>query len=92
MEGLTANVTDDEFTVVGVVVDKEPDASTKYTNHCVSLPPGVQLKLTESEAERFRGALDRVCDNPFIQDDDELYDDIISLSGHLEGAVYTQSN
>ena len=49
MAGLTANVTDDEFTVVGVVVDKEPDASTKYTNHCVSLPPGVQLKLTESD-------------------------------------------
>ena len=52
----------------------------------------ITLKLTESEAERFRVALDRVCDNPFIQDDEELYDDIISLSGHLEGAVYTQSN
>ena len=52
----------------------------------------ITIKLTESEAERFRVALDRVCDNPFIQDDDELYDDIIALSGHLEGAFYTQSN
>ena len=52
----------------------------------------ITLKLTEAEASRFTLALDRACDNPFIQDDDELYDDIISLSGHLEGAVYTQSN
>ena len=52
----------------------------------------ITLKLTESEADRFRVGLDRVCDNPFIQDDDELYDDIIALSGHLVGAFYTQSN
>ena len=52
----------------------------------------ITLKLTESEAERFRVALDRVCDNPFLHDDDEVFDDIIALSGHLEGAVYTQSN
>ena len=52
----------------------------------------ISLKLTEAEASLFTAALDRALDNPFIQDDDELYDDIISLSGHLEGAVYTQSN
>ena len=52
----------------------------------------ITIKLTESEAERFRVALDRVCDNPFIQDDDELYDDVIALSGHLEGAIVTSSN
>ena len=52
----------------------------------------ITLKLTESEAERFRVALDRVCDNPFIQDDDECYNALNALSGHLEGAIYTQSN
>ena len=52
----------------------------------------ITLKLTEAEASLFTAALDRACDNPFIQDDDELYDDVIALSGHLEGAFYTQSN
>ena len=52
----------------------------------------ISIKLTAEEASLFTAALDRALDNPFIQDDDELYDDIISLSGHLEGAFYTQSN
>jgi len=52
----------------------------------------ITLKLTESEAERFRVALDRVCDNPFIQDDDECYNALNALSGHLEGAIVTSSN
>ena len=52
----------------------------------------ISLKLTEAEASRFTAALDRVVDNPFIQDDDELYDDLITLSGHLEGAIYASSN
>ena len=52
----------------------------------------ITLKLTEAEASRFTLALDRACDNPFIQDDDELYDDLITLSGHLEGAITATSN
>ena len=52
----------------------------------------ITLKLTESEAERFRVALDRVCDNPFIQDDDDCYNALNALSGHLEGAIVTSSN
>ena len=52
----------------------------------------ISLKLTEAEASLFTAALDRALDNPFIQDDDELYDDLITLSGHLEGAIVTSSN
>ena len=52
----------------------------------------ITLKLTAEEASVFTAALDRALDNPFIQDDDECYNALNALSGHLEGAFYTQSN
>ena len=52
----------------------------------------ITLKLTAEEASVFTAALDRALDNPFIQDDDECYNALNALSGHLEGAIYTQSN
>ena len=52
----------------------------------------ISIKLTAEEASLFTAALDRALDNPFIQDDDECYNALNALSGHLEGAFYTQSN
>ena len=52
----------------------------------------ISIKLTAEEASLFTAALDRALDNPFIQDDDECYNALNALSGHLEGAIYTQSN
>ena len=52
----------------------------------------ITLKLTAEEASVFTAALDRACDNPFIQDDDECYNALNALSGHLEGAIVTSSN
>ena len=52
----------------------------------------ITLKLTEEEASVFTAALDRALDNPFIQDDDECYNALNALSGHLEGAIVTSSN
>jgi len=52
----------------------------------------ISLKLTEAEASLFTDALDRALDNPFIQDDDECYNALNALSGHLEGAIVTSSN
>ena len=52
----------------------------------------ISLKLTAEEASVFTAALDRALDNPFIQDDDECYNALNALSGHLEGAIVTSSN
>ena len=52
----------------------------------------ITLKLTEAEASLFTDALDRALDNPFIQDDDECYNALNALSGHLEGAIVSSSN
>ena len=52
----------------------------------------ITLKLTEAEASLFTAALDRALDNPFIQDDDECYNALNALSGHLEGAIVATSN
>ena len=52
----------------------------------------ITLKLTAEEAHVFTAALDRALDNPFIQDDDECYNALNALSGHLEGAIVTSSN
>ena len=52
----------------------------------------ITLKLTEEEASVFTAALDRALDNPFIQDDDECYNALNALSGHLEGAIVATSN
>ena len=52
----------------------------------------ITLKLTEAEASLFTDALDRALDNPFIQDDDECYNALNALSGHLEGAIVATSN
>jgi len=52
----------------------------------------ITLKLTAEEASVFTAALDRALDNPFIQDDDECYNALNALSGHLEGAIVTSSN
>ena len=52
----------------------------------------ITLKLTEAEASLFTDALDRALDNPIIQDDDECYNALNALSGHLEGAIVTSSN
>ena len=52
----------------------------------------ITLKLTAEEASVFTAALDRALDNPFIQDDDECYNALNALSGHLEGAIVATSN
>ena len=52
----------------------------------------ITLKLTAEEASVFTAALDRALDNPFIQDDDDCYNALNALSGHLEGAIVTSSN
>ena len=52
----------------------------------------ISIKLTAEEASLFTAALDRALDNPFIQDDDECYNALNALSGHLEGAIVTSSN
>ena len=52
----------------------------------------ISIKLTAEEASVFTAALDRALDNPFIQDDDECYNALNALSGHLEGAIVTSSN
>ena len=52
----------------------------------------ITLKLTAEEASVFTAALDRALDNPFIQDDEECYNALNALSGHLEGAIVTSSN
>ena len=52
----------------------------------------ITLKLTAEDASVFTAALDRALDNPFIQDDDECYNALNALSGHLEGAIVTSSN
>ena len=52
----------------------------------------ISIKLTEAEAHLFPAAQDRALDNPFIQDDDECYNALNALSGHLEGAIVTSSN
>jgi len=52
----------------------------------------ISIKLTEAEASLFTAALDRALDNPFIQDDDDCYNALNALSGHLEGAIVSSSN
>ena len=52
----------------------------------------ISIKLTAEEASVFTAALDRALDNPFIQDDDECYNALNALSGHLEGAIVATSN
>ena len=52
----------------------------------------IAKKSTDEEASVFTAALDRALDNPFIQDDDECYNALNALSGHLEGAIVTSSN
>ena len=52
----------------------------------------ITLKLTAEEASVFTAALERALDNPFIQDDDECYNALNALSGHLEGALVATSN
>tara|TARA_B100000965_G_C19135841_1_gene559460 strand:+ start:382 stop:540 length:159 start_codon:yes stop_codon:yes gene_type:complete len=51
----------------------------------------VTITLTTEEAKAYIDALDRALDNPFVQDDEEC-SPLYTLQGHLEGAVYTQSN
>jgi len=51
----------------------------------------ISINLTPEEAKAYIDALDRALDNPFVQDDEEC-SPLYTLQGHLEGAVYTQSN
>ena len=50
----------------------------------------VSIHLTREEAEAYLAAIERATDNPFIQDDEEC-GPLITLAGHLEGALYTPS-
>ena len=52
----------------------------------------VTITLTTEEAAAYVAALERATDNPFVQDDDECYNALNALSGHLEGAIVTSSN
>ena len=39
----------------------------------------MNIKFTDDQLIRYNQALDKALDCPFIQEDDELYDDLVSL-------------
>ena len=45
----------------------------------------IKFELTDDQVDRYNQALDRALDCPFIQEDDELHDDLVSLQEVLLG-------
>ena len=47
----------------------------------------MNIKFTDDQLDRFNQALDRAMDCPFIQDDDETWDDLAKLQEILNQCV-----
>ena len=47
----------------------------------------MNFKLTDEQLDRFSTALDRAMDCPFIQEDDETWDDLARLQEMLNQSV-----
>jgi hypothetical protein len=47
----------------------------------------MNIKFNEDTLDRYNRALERALDCPFIQEDDELYDDLVSLQEVINHCV-----
>ena len=52
----------------------------------------MNIKFTDDQLDRFNQALDRAMDCPFIQDDDETWDDLAKLQEILNQELQTCSD